>query len=131
MLYSALRIFFLFLGLFLSFFLTTKMTKIVDKAIWSIGPVFIGIAILLLNMCALAYYLVVFPYFHSWTDVSALYKVYNIFTLLFTLYIVYCIHFHYYMAIVTSPGDMEDYRRPEASSSSSTLDNNETVSFFI
>lgn len=35
------------------------------------------------------------------------------------------------MAIVTSPGDMEDYRRPEASSSSSTLDNNETVSFFI
>lgn len=31
------------------------------------------------------------------------------------------------MAIVTSPGDMEDYRRPEASSS--MLDNNETVSF--
>ncbi|CAO3618067.1 unnamed protein product [Mucor fragilis] len=94
------------------------MTKIVDKAIWSIGPVFIGIAVLLLDMCVLAYYLVVFPYFHSWTDASALYKVYNICTLLFTLYVVYCIHFHYYMAIVTSPGDMEEYRRPEASSSS-------------
>jgi len=94
------------------------MTKIVDKAIWSIGPVFIGIAVLLLDMCVLAYYLVVFPYFHTWTDVSALYKLYNICTLLFTLYVVYCIHFHYYMAIVTSPGDMEDYRRPEASSSS-------------
>ncbi|KAL0141919.1 putative Palmitoyltransferase [Mucor lusitanicus] len=96
------------------------MTKIVDKAIWSIGPVFIGIAVLLLDMCVLAYYLVVFPYFHSWTDVSVLYKLYNICTLLFTLYVVYCIHFHYYMAIVTPPGDMEEYRRPEASSSSSS-----------
>lgn len=99
---------------------TSEMTKIVDKAIWSIGPVFIGIAVLLLDMCVLAYYLVVFPYFHSWTDVSVLYKLYNICTLLFTLYVVYCIHFHYYMAIVTPPGDMEEYRRPEASSSSSS-----------
>jgi palmitoyltransferase len=86
-------------------------TKIVDKAIWSIGPVFIGIAVLLLDMCALAYYLVVFPYFHSWTDASFLNKAISIFTILFTLYIVYCIHFHYYMAIVTSPGDMEEYRK--------------------
>jgi hypothetical protein len=26
---------------------------------------------------------------------------------------VYCIHFHYYMAIKTPPGDMEDYRRSD------------------
>lgn len=94
------------------------MVKIIDKAIWSIGPIFIGIAILLLNMCVLAYYLVVFPYLHSWSDTSAFSKILSLLTLAFTLYIVYCIHFHYYMAIVTSPGDMEDYRKQDASSSS-------------
>jgi palmitoyltransferase len=94
------------------------MAKIVDKAIWSIGPVFIGIAVLLLDMCALAYYLVVFPYSHTWTDASFLSKAWSVFTLIFTLYVVYCIHFHYYKAIVTSPGDMEEYRKPDLSSSS-------------
>ncbi|KAI7887601.1 DHHC palmitoyltransferase-domain-containing protein [Mucor mucedo] len=94
------------------------MAKIVDKAIWSIGPIFIGIAVLLLNMCVLAYYLVVFPYLHSWTDSSFFSKVFSILTLAFTLYIVYCIHFHYYMAIVTSPGDMEEYRKADDPSSS-------------
>lgn len=94
------------------------MTKIVDKAIWSIGPIFIGIAILLLNMCVLAYYFVVFPYSHSWTDTSLWDKSLSVFTILFTAYIVYSIHFHYYMAIVTSPGDMEEYRKEDDSSSS-------------
>lgn len=94
------------------------MTKIVDKAIWSIGPIFIGIAILLLNMCALGYYLVVFPYLYQWTDTSVWNKLLSVLTLCFTLYIVYCIHFHYYMAIVTPPGDMEDYRKQDSSSSS-------------
>lgn len=96
------------------------MTKIVDKAIWSIGPIFIGIAVLLVDMCALAYYLVVFPYSHTWTDASLWSKLLTLFTLLFTLYVVYCIHFHYYMAVVTSPGDMEDYRKKSQSSSSSS-----------
>jgi hypothetical protein len=97
------------------------MAKIVDKAIWSIGPIFIGIAILLLNMCVLGYYLVVFPYLHGWTDSSFLSKIVSVFTIFFTMYIIYCIHFHYYMAIVTSPGDMEDYRKADSSSSSANV----------
>lgn len=92
------------------------MTKVVDRAIWSIGPVFIVIAILLLDMCVLAYYLVVYPYFHTF-EVSTIWThLYNILTLTFTLYVVYAIHFHYYMAIVTSPGDMREYKKPNRSS---------------
>lgn len=87
------------------------MTKVVDRAISGIGPVFIAIAVILLDMCALAYYLVVFPYGHSWSGASLLYKIYTGFTLLFTLYIIYAIHFHYYMAIFTPPGDMKEYRK--------------------
>lgn len=87
------------------------MTKIVDRAISSIGPVFIAIAVLLLDMCSLAYYLVVFPYSHSLSDSSLLYKIYTGFILLFTLYMIYSIHFHYYMAIVTPPGDMKEYKK--------------------
>lgn len=87
------------------------MTKVVDRAIWGIGPVFIGLAVLLLNMCVLAYYFVVFPYFHTWSDTSIWIKLYNLFTLGFTLYVVYAIHFHYYMAITTYPGDMKQYSR--------------------
>ncbi|GAA5802886.1 hypothetical protein HPULCUR_008361 [Helicostylum pulchrum] len=94
------------------------MTKIVNKAISSIGPIFIGIAILLLNMCVLGYYLVVFPYLYQWTDTSVWNKLLSVLTLCFTLYIVYCIYFHYYMAIVTPPGDMEDYRKKDSSNSS-------------
>lgn len=94
------------------------MVKIVDKAIWSIGPVFIGIAVLLLDMCALAYYLVVFPYSHEWTtETSLLSKIWTVLILVFTLYVVYCIHFHYYMAIVTSPGGMEEYKIVPSSAS--------------
>lgn len=103
----------LILNTFLFFFpqLYYLMTKIVDRAISSIGPVFIAIAVLLLDMCALAYYLVVFPYSHSLSDSSLLYKIYTGFILLFTLYMVYSIHFHYYMAIVTPPGDMKEYKK--------------------
>lgn len=79
-------------------------------------------------MCALAFYLVVFPYSHTWTDASIGSKTLTLLTLLFTLYVVYCIHFHYYMAVVTSPGDMEEYRKKSHSSSSSstTAINDET-----
>lgn len=98
------------------------MTKIVDKAIWSIGPVFIAIAVVLLDMCALAYYLVVFPYFHTWSDATFLSRCVSILTLVFTLYVVYCIHFHYYMAIVTPPGDMQEYKRSETITNSSSTE---------
>ncbi|KAI8098843.1 DHHC palmitoyltransferase-domain-containing protein [Halteromyces radiatus] len=86
------------------------MAKIVDKAMWSAGPVFIVIAIALVDMCVLAYYLVVFPYNHHWfsEDITLLGKLGIILTVLFTLYMIYCIHFHYYMAIKTHPGGMTD-----------------------
>lgn len=94
------------------------MTNVVDRAVWSIGPVFIIIAILLLDMCVLAYYLVVFPYFHTFEETTIWTHLYNIITIAFTLYVVYAIHFHYYMAIVTSPGDMREYRKTSRSSHS-------------
>ncbi|KAI8333316.1 DHHC palmitoyltransferase-domain-containing protein [Chlamydoabsidia padenii] len=86
------------------------MAKVVDRAIWSAGPVFIFIAVALIDMCVLAYYLIVFPYNHLASaeedDTSLLGKLNLVFTLLFTFYMVYCIHFHYYMAIKTHPGGM-------------------------
>ncbi|CAO3698789.1 unnamed protein product [Rhizopus stolonifer] len=97
------------------------MTKVVDKAISGIGPVFIAIAVVLLDMCVLAYYLVVFPYGHSWSGASLLYKIYTGFTLLFTLYIIYAIHFHYYMAIFTPPGDMKEYRKSTEENDSASM----------
>ncbi|KAI7866083.1 hypothetical protein BDF14DRAFT_942048 [Spinellus fusiger] len=80
------------------------MTKIIDRAIWNIGPCFITVAVILVEMCALSYYLVVFPYNYDWTEASLLRRIYILMTLLFTFYMVYCIHFHYYMAIRTPPG---------------------------
>ncbi|CAO3594557.1 unnamed protein product [Absidia cylindrospora] len=76
---------------------------------WVVGPVFIILAFSLIDMCVLAYYLVVFPYCHDWSlseGTSILGKLNMILALLFTLYMVYCIHFHYYMSIKTHPGGM-------------------------
>ncbi|OAD70663.1 hypothetical protein PHYBLDRAFT_171410 [Phycomyces blakesleeanus NRRL 1555(-)] len=87
------------------------MAKIVDRAIWNIGPLFIVIAVILVDLCALAYYLVVFPYTYNWSDASILRRIYIIATLAFTFYMVYCIHFHYYMAIRTPPGGTADSGR--------------------
>jgi palmitoyltransferase len=89
------------------------MTKIVDKAMWGIGPVFIAIAVFLIDMCALGYYMVVLPFNYPWVDSTIANKFMTVLNFLFTIYMVYCIHFHYYMAIKTPPGDMEDYRRSD------------------
>jgi palmitoyltransferase len=85
------------------------MAKVVDRAIWSAGPVFIFIAVALIDMCVLAYYLIVFPYNHLALfegETSVLGKLNVALTLLFTFYMVYCLHFHYYMSIRTHPGGM-------------------------
>lgn len=84
------------------------MAQVVDRAIWGAGPLFIVIAVGLVDMCVLAYYLIVFPYNHhlSFQESTPLGKLSMVFTLLFTLYMVYCIHFHYYMSIRTHPGGM-------------------------
>ncbi|ORZ17615.1 DHHC palmitoyltransferase-domain-containing protein [Absidia repens] len=84
------------------------MAQVVDRAIFSAGPVFIIIAVGLVDMCVLAYYLIVFPYNHhlSLQESTFLGKLSMVFTILFTLYMVYCIHFHYYMSIRTRPGGM-------------------------
>lgn len=86
-----------------------NMAKVVDRAIWSAGPVFIFIAVALIDMCVLAYFLIVFPYNHLAMlegETSVLGKLNVALTLLFTFYMVYCIHFHYYMSIRTHPGGM-------------------------
>lgn len=84
------------------------MVQIVDRAINRIGPVFIAIALVLLTMCILCYYLVVFPYTHRWSDAGFFGKFYIAAMLAWSIYMVYCIFFHYYMAIVTSPGNVLD-----------------------
>ncbi|KAI8582090.1 hypothetical protein K450DRAFT_269546 [Umbelopsis ramanniana AG] len=84
------------------------MVQIVDRAINRIGPVFIAIALVLLAMCVFCYYLVVFPYTHRWSDAGFLGKIYIATMLAWSAYMVYCIFFHYYMAIVTSPGNVLD-----------------------
>jgi palmitoyltransferase len=84
------------------------MVQIVDRAINRIGPVFIAIALVLLAMCILCYYLVVFPYTHRWFEAGFLGKIYIAAMLAWSGYMVYCIFFHYYMAIVTSPGNVLD-----------------------
>ncbi|SAM01389.1 hypothetical protein [Absidia glauca] len=89
------------------------MVKIADRAIWGAGPVFIVIAVALIDMCVLAYYLVVFPANHHVSQLHAasiLEIIDMIFTILFTLYMIYCIHFHYYMSIKTAPGSMDPPR---------------------
>ncbi|KAI8068223.1 DHHC palmitoyltransferase-domain-containing protein [Gongronella butleri] len=86
------------------------MVKVVDKALFNAGPIFIVIAFGLVDMCVLAYYLVVFPYSHQWAsdeDAGFVSRLLMLLNILFTLYMVYCIHFHYYMAIKTPPGSMK------------------------
>lgn len=102
------------------------MAKLVDRAIDKAGPLFIAIAVILIDMSTLAFYLVVFPYSHHWTDAGFFGKLYIIATFVFTVYMVYCIHFHYYMAIKTHPGSMASlyaaraHNNPEPSSSTSS-----------
>ncbi|KAI8139260.1 hypothetical protein BJV82DRAFT_256815 [Fennellomyces sp. T-0311] len=98
------------------------MVQLIDRAIDKAGPIFIVIAVLLIDMCTLAYYLVVFPYSHNLSEASFWGKVFIILIFIFTIYMVYCIHFHYYMAIKTHPGSMseicaQDLNQPEASGS--------------
>ncbi|KAG0168113.1 hypothetical protein DFQ30_005195 [Apophysomyces sp. BC1015] len=88
------------------------MAKIVDKAIWNVGPLFIAIAVILIDMCVASYYLVVFPYNHaSSLEGGFLGIVGLVMTFLFTVYMVYCIHFHYYMAIMTPPGGTSEFKQ--------------------
>lgn len=84
------------------------MVHIVDRAINRIGPVFIVIALALLAMCVLCYYLVIFPYNHQWFEASIFGKIYIATMFGWSMYMVYCIFFHYYMAIVTPPGNVLD-----------------------
>ncbi|KAI8337655.1 DHHC palmitoyltransferase-domain-containing protein [Chlamydoabsidia padenii] len=94
------------------------MVKIADRALWGVGPVFILIAAGLIDMCVLAYYLVVFPYNHSvpFVQESVLGKLNLVCTIIFTLYMIYCIHFHYYMSIMTPPGGTNNMDLPETGS---------------
>lgn len=98
------------------------MVQLVDRAIEKAGPVFIAVAVLLIDMSALAYYLVVFPYSHHWSEASFFGKLFISLIFIFTVYMVYCIHFHYYMAIKTHPGTMvEIYAKDSDHPSGSTI----------
>jgi hypothetical protein len=88
--------------------LNPPMAHIVDRAINRIGPVFIVIALALLAMCVSCYYLVIFPYNHQWFEAGIFGKIYIATMLGWSMYMVYCTFFHYYMAIITPPGNVLD-----------------------
>ncbi|CAG8468969.1 1606_t:CDS:2 [Funneliformis mosseae] len=97
----------------------------VDKAantvIFAIGPIFILLAIGLLGMATLTYFTVVFPYFYKWDDDYIWTKVYYYIGLIFSIYLVVCIFFHYYMAVRTKPGGVLNAGTAETESDDPTL----------
>ncbi|CAG8468724.1 16481_t:CDS:2 [Funneliformis caledonium] len=97
----------------------------VDRAantvIFAIGPIFILLAIGLLGMATLTYFTVVFPYFYKWDDDYIWTKVYYYIGLIFSIYLVVCIFFHYYMAVRTKPGGVLNAGTAETESDDPTL----------
>ncbi|KAG9287737.1 hypothetical protein G9A89_004140 [Geosiphon pyriformis] len=85
-----------------------KLFVAADKAastlIRTIGPVFIVLAVTLIGLAVLVYFSVVFPFFYTWDDDYIWTKFSYCLGLAFSVYIVVCIAFHYYMAVRTKPG---------------------------
>ncbi|RUP48033.1 DHHC palmitoyltransferase-domain-containing protein [Jimgerdemannia flammicorona] len=93
---------------------------IVDRAIYGIGPLFIVLAVVLISLCATAYFAIVFPFNHPWTDETTFWQMLGAgATLLFSVYMICNIAFHYYMAVTTPPGGVlepkKDVETDEAS----------------
>lgn len=78
--------------------------KAANTVILAVGPVFIVLAVGLIGLATTVYFTVVFPYIYTWDDDYIWTKVYYYMGLIFSIYIVVCIFFHYYMAIRTTPG---------------------------
>ncbi|RGB33157.1 DHHC palmitoyltransferase-domain-containing protein [Rhizophagus diaphanus] len=95
--------------------------KIANSVIFAIGPVFIILAIGLIGMAALTYFTVVFPYFYQWDDDYIWTKFSYYAGLLFSIYMIVCIFFHYYMAIRTKPGGVLNAGTAETESDDPTL----------
>ncbi|CAG8539303.1 856_t:CDS:2 [Cetraspora pellucida] len=78
--------------------------KAANTVILAAGPVFIVLAVGLIGLATTVYFTVVFPYFYTWDEDYIWTKIYYYMGLIFSVYIVACIFFHYYMAIRTKPG---------------------------
>ncbi|RUP48032.1 hypothetical protein BC936DRAFT_145042 [Jimgerdemannia flammicorona] len=88
-----------------SFTPSVMVIHIVDRAIYGIGPLFIVLAVVLISLCATAYFAIVFPFNHPWTDETTFWQMLGAgATLLFSVYMICNIAFHYYMAVTTPPG---------------------------
>ncbi|CAG8559642.1 7449_t:CDS:2 [Ambispora gerdemannii] len=75
-----------------------------NTLIRTVGPLFIVLAIALIGMAVAVYFTVVFPYFYTWDEDYIWTKFRYYAGLVFSIYIVVCIAFHYYMAVRTRPG---------------------------
>ncbi|CAI2179356.1 2899_t:CDS:2 [Funneliformis geosporum] len=95
--------------------------RVANTVIFAIGPIFILLAIGLIGMAALTYFTVVFPYFYKWDDDYIWTKVYYYIGLIFSIYLVTCIFFHYYMAVKTKPGGVLNAGTAETESDDPTL----------
>jgi len=85
-----------------------RVERCADKATGAAGPFFVLIAATLLPICFVTFFEVVFPHRFLQPDTWFLT---TLFGLLWCLYIVYSITFHYIMAIAIPPGSPSD-RQP-------------------
>ncbi|CAG8463818.1 6196_t:CDS:2 [Ambispora leptoticha] len=75
-----------------------------NTLIRTVGPLFIALAVMLIGMAVFVYFTVVFPQFYTWDEDYIWTKFWYYVGLVFSIYIVVCIAFHYYMAVRTKPG---------------------------
>ncbi|CAG8598495.1 1716_t:CDS:2, partial [Scutellospora calospora] len=95
--------------------------KAANTAIHAVGPVFIVLAIGLIGLAIIVYFTVVFPSFYTWDEDYIWTKIYYYMGLIFSIYMIICIFFHYYMAVRTKPGGVLNAGTGQSESDDPTL----------
>ncbi|CAG8516963.1 5254_t:CDS:2 [Acaulospora morrowiae] len=101
--------------------LILAVDKAANTAILAIGPVFISLAVLLIGMAVAVYFTVVFPTVYVWDDDYIWTKFLYYLGLILSIYLVFCIFFHYYMAVRTKPGGVLNAGTGQSESDDPTL----------
>ncbi|TPX63286.1 hypothetical protein SpCBS45565_g06715 [Spizellomyces sp. 'palustris'] len=104
--------------------------------VWIAGPAFILIAVALVSLVAYVFYTVNLPFLFPTSQISAgvdeipspLQRLSRLATVIWTIYLLSCLAFHYYMCIVTDPGRVVD--RPRAIANDTELDRREDMVLF-
>ncbi|ORY73264.1 DHHC palmitoyltransferase-domain-containing protein [Leucosporidium creatinivorum] len=86
-----------------------RFEKGMDRLTGRVGPVFVGLAIILIGGCAITFFDVVYPSVFLDPETSWLYFLFGTFT---SVYLVWMFSFHYYKAVTVRPGSPLDPPRP-------------------